>query len=330
MRISTTEMNIKDWISIDDNPVQRDTQIHAKKALKKHLKITAVSHRTVAGAIDATGKQWKLDGHTRSYLWETGELKPDFDTVYVTWFHVQNVDQVIKLYREFDNVNAVETSRESMTGIYKYFDIPNTGLAARINAATALQQIYSGSGTESRNGNSFSSKIRERIYEDGRPFVEPFVEEFKIMASLRRPTQSRFNSGNAAALILTLAADRANNYKTALNFWEQYVNDEGFMYKGKLNGVAMLSRVMNITTSKGLSKLRQTSLGMSLACYERYVAEEMTSKRPRAKDPMRYIAEELPLISDKICELRNELMPHKTVDPFMKLGALLEEAQYDY
>ena len=113
MKITRIVMDVDDFIKIQDNPIQRDTVRHAKKASKFHLKKYHDSHRVVAiGRLIGSKIQWKVDGHTRAYLWamigEDGLTAPK--TVFVDVYHVKDEKEVVELYRCFDNRNAVETN----------------------------------------------------------------------------------------------------------------------------------------------------------------------------------------------------------------------------
>lgn len=123
MKIKTIEMDTDKFIKIQANPIQRDTRVHAKTASKKHLAVDAVTHCKVsiakAGAI-----QWKLDGHTRAYLWKEGELKaPSLLSVDV--YDVKDKAEAIALYRHFDNKNATESNQDQITGALRYMGITN-------------------------------------------------------------------------------------------------------------------------------------------------------------------------------------------------------------
>lgn len=109
-----TDMKTDQFIQIQDNPRQRDTEKHAKSAIKKHLKEPSPSHLRVAIATNDR-EHWKLDGHTRAYLWETGKLeKPEY--VKVDIYYVRNRQEAEDLYNCFDNRDAVETTADLIHG----------------------------------------------------------------------------------------------------------------------------------------------------------------------------------------------------------------------
>jgi len=124
VKITRIEMEVDEFIKIQDNPIQRDTVTHAKKAIKNHLNKYHDSHIVVAiGRMVGRKTQWKIDGHTRAYLWlkvGTGSLKAP-KTVLVDVYHVKDEQEVIEVYRCFDNKNAVESNADQITGALNYF-----------------------------------------------------------------------------------------------------------------------------------------------------------------------------------------------------------------
>lgn len=66
------KMLVEDWIAVDANPIQRDTERHAAKA--KHLRVFHPTHSVVSAAELPSGKLIKLDGHTRALMWRRKEI----------------------------------------------------------------------------------------------------------------------------------------------------------------------------------------------------------------------------------------------------------------
>ena len=69
----------EEWFTVPDCPIQRDTKRHADKASKSHLKQQSSAQWIVHMATLPDGRCFKVDGHTRSLLWEEGRLPvPEF------------------------------------------------------------------------------------------------------------------------------------------------------------------------------------------------------------------------------------------------------------
>ncbi len=114
---------LEEWIVIDDCPVQRDTEGRAKRA--EHLFLLNPRHLEVAVAVmRRTGKQYKLDGHTRAYVWlntltgdgsgPTSDKVPE--VVYVTYYEVEDMRSLKNLFDTYDQVKAVKHSSDIIFG----------------------------------------------------------------------------------------------------------------------------------------------------------------------------------------------------------------------
>jgi len=123
MKITKTEMATTKFMKIRDNPIQRDTELHAKKAKKRHLKTYHERHRVVAIA-KLGGDTYLLDGHTRIFLWKSGDLKMP-ETVIVDVYKVDSMKEMLKLYECFDNSFAAETKAEQIIGAINYLGFKN-------------------------------------------------------------------------------------------------------------------------------------------------------------------------------------------------------------
>lgn len=109
------KMSIEKWIDIPDNPSQRDTEKHAMRARKAHLKQLSATHDKVAAATIDGVIVCKIDGHTRSFLWERSMLdRPHGNSVYVDLYEVKDLSEASDIYRQFDSPNAVETTTDKM------------------------------------------------------------------------------------------------------------------------------------------------------------------------------------------------------------------------
>jgi len=113
----TVQMPLGTWFAILDNPRQRDTEEHARKAAREHLRAPNPTHRSVSAACLPSGKMVKLDGHTRTFLWASGKLEAPADgTVTVTVYPVHDMEEVKDLFDTFDNRLAVMTTQDRLAG----------------------------------------------------------------------------------------------------------------------------------------------------------------------------------------------------------------------
>ena len=208
MAILTQEiMSIDQWINVMDCPIQRDTELHAKKARNNHLKNSSAVHSRVSAARTASGQVYKLDGHTRAFLWNDGSLARPGSVVNVDMYQVKTTKDVEDLYKQFDTPTAAEGAADRIFGAFRLhgFD-PKSHLFKKGSLSTAVA-ICSGKRSGSFN-----------VYVD----IEQFIPSLRIIdKSMFNHTV--FTSAILAAMILTV-------YKygeQAMPFWERYFNGDG-------------------------------------------------------------------------------------------------------
>jgi hypothetical protein len=153
-------MSVAKFISISDNPRQRDTERHAKKAVK-WLSKPAETHEVVSIAQLADGRQFKLDGHTRAHLWSNGKI-PAPDKVKAVQFDCKSIQEVMELYTHFDNAKAVETATDKVAGACREHRMElKSGLLSRHDFAQALRCVDRGKLTEYELVGKFKKEIEE-------------------------------------------------------------------------------------------------------------------------------------------------------------------------
>lgn len=178
MKVSV--MPVDEFIAIEDNPQQRDTELHAAKAQASHLAKADVSHREVAAAELPDGKLIKLDGHTRCFLWASGDLKKP-DALLLKIFPVENMDEAIKLYEAYDSNMAVKTSADSVQSAYNLagLTLKSTLLRSGTGVEKPLRFLH---GMLSGNVTPTPPKTASR-YE----IVNTFTTELSLLDGLNMP-----------------------------------------------------------------------------------------------------------------------------------------------
>lgn len=225
--IKTIKMDVDKFIKIAGNPQQRNTEYHAKSASQQHLKKYHESHTKVAIAI--CGKiQWKLDGHTRSYLWDLGLLKAPKD-VFVDIWEVKNKDEATKLYETYDNKFAVESVADKVSGALRLMGINNAnksfcrnaGIPAAVNIINKAIKKFNPNKTVSENLTAHKKEIKRLI--EMQWHVPP-------APSMGRPGTP---SCVIAAFIITY-----NLYgEGCVGFWDGYYSGKGKeMFKSRRDG----------------------------------------------------------------------------------------------
>lgn len=213
MKIKTIEMSPDDFIKIPSNPIQRDTKLHADKAVKFHLACKAVTHAKVSIAV-CKKRKWKLDGHTRALLWKNGQLKCPY-ILSVDVYYVSNKEEAIELYRHFDNARAAESTADKVSGAFRFMSIANYNKfavrsAGLINAIQAINQAY---------------KIYEP-YSDVLALMLPWKKEIKIFVNQHWTSNSSHGKpGVPSAITLAFLVTVRMYGAESLGFWDSYYND---------------------------------------------------------------------------------------------------------
>ena len=252
IKLTQTTMTVSEWDEVEDNPIQRNTELHANKARNKHLKTASPTHARVSAAQLPNGDVYKLDGHTRSYLWAEGSLEaPEY--LLVDMYMVDNMAEVEELYQQFDNSAAAENSIDKLHGAYRLNNFkPKSSLVCYGGVVSALTTLVS------------PGQNRMNLYQE----IHPWIEHLKMIDD-EHFSQSRFVSGIFAACLLTV---RIYGH-SALTFWQAYNNDEGQKNGRSRDGVQALSEMVAqrraSRTLAGWGNM-QDVCAKAISCFENY------------------------------------------------------------
>lgn len=219
-------MSVSEWSRVPDNPVQRDTEFHAKRA--KHLHQPSPMHRFVTMAELPDGSRFKVDGHTRSYLWDRNEIaRPQ--TVLVDIIDCPDIETVELLYEHFDNQGAAETAAEQLSGAVRREGLEfQSAMMRRYRFGSGLKRAY-----------LLSHPVRPNTSWRELPFtfdaVSAFADELIWLDSLS-PLPTWFPRGIITAFLITMR--RAG--EDGIAFWRAYAGDQGEKSKGRMDAVQAL------------------------------------------------------------------------------------------
>lgn len=245
------QMTPAQWADVQDNPIQRDTAKHAKKALRGHLRTASETHDLVAAALLPDGTMVKLDGHTRCLLWSDGRLDAPA-TVHVAVHSVQSMAGAIKLYKEYDNPGATENAGDRLSGAYRLHQItPKSGLLTQGGITSAMTIIAPG----------------KTVY----AMVSEWKSELELLDELDT-THNAMPSTLICAALLTLRRHGA----AALDFWRLYAAGGGTRIDGKSCGVDELTRIVaDLRARKQLASGgpsgRQAQAGRAISCCDAWL-----------------------------------------------------------
>ena len=242
------------FIAIDDNPVQRDTETRAKAANigKGHLRHSHPAHTMVSMALmvdketdtmnfkrqqvrdlvlSPLSKTMKLDGHTRSHLWATGNLeKPPF--VKVAVYFVDDIQQAKDFYRVYDSGKAVETGGDKVFSALRdaFGRKPVNKLWKRRGVKVALEVAF--------NGNKSMSDDQLFAFHKTDTHACHALKQIDEHKGLNL---SAMKAPMMAAMFLSVLRDGPS----ALEFWDKYSNDGGYQMGGKMCPVKMASSFLD-------------------------------------------------------------------------------------
>lgn len=223
--VGQVTMSLDEWAAIEPNPRQRDTALHARKA--KHLRDYDPLHRYVTMATLPDGRKLKIDGHTRSHVWQTG-MAPGPDSVTVSVYQCEDRVAAEQLYSKFDSTEAVETGADKIAGAARRCGLTfNTGFLKAGRYGTAVKRLY-----------AYTTKTWGQPWQS-HDFVYAAVEFYRgelLMLDSVNPTPGIFPSGIVMASLATLK----RRGKQALPFWQAYAAEQGVKTGPRMDGVQAL------------------------------------------------------------------------------------------
>lgn len=238
MAVKMIQMSVENFISLPDNPRQRDTVRHAKKAIKGHLRFPSETQSVVAIACINGMPVCKLDGHTRAYLWENGELEVVNQTLTVQAYEVNSMEEACELYTHFDSTAAVEGSVDKLSGACKQSGLTLTsGLLSDHAFNTALKVAHN-------LGASSSHATEYAIVQLWRPAIAE-VDSWGL-------PKTKFKGSGLVSLMLILAASPSVDASVAKEFFTKFNNGEGTKASGRKDGVQALEEHMMERRAKNL------------------------------------------------------------------------------
>lgn len=238
------EMSADEWAAVNDNPIQRNTEAHARRA--KHLLNPSPFHRFVDMAVLPDGRRFKIDGHTRSFLWQR-RLIPLPETVVVDCWNVPDVTTVELLYGHRDNPAAAETATEQLTGAIRLYGLEfQTSFLRAGQFGSGLKRAYFhvvGGGPSIQQWRELPLTFAA---------IEMFKQELLWLDNLN-PPQRRFPSGIITGFLVTMR--RAG--EAGIEFWELFAQDKGSKLDGRMDAVQALTEEM-LGQNPNKSHLKQT------------------------------------------------------------------------
>jgi hypothetical protein len=286
----TRKMLTQDWIKVQDNPIQRDTERHALKA--KHLRNPHPTHSVVHAAQLPNDKLVKLDGHTRALLWKRKEIAVPLQVTVVT-YPVKDMAEAEQLYQDFDSKDALETTRDKVSGAYNKHDFnPQSPLLQYGTVVQGLRialGVLLGGSVKTAAASGGGAKTTPRQREVSGATVYQMVNEFSAELHMLDGfglRQGQITSGIIAAFIIS-----ARKYgHEVTTFWTGVFGNAGTKRGGEMDGIEAVSQLIAINKGRGFNKMKTADIAArALMGLEKWRKGEMLGRMPSPMDTTGYL-----------------------------------------
>lgn len=288
--VHTKKMFPKDWIAVRANPIQRDTERHAAKA--KHLKTFHPTHAVVHAAELPNGKLVKLDGHTRALLWQRKEVEAPVQ-LNVVVYPVKDMAEAEQLYQDFDSKDALETTRDKVSGAYNKHDFePQSGLLQNGNIVSALrmaQGVLLGGSVKTSMATGGAQRS-PRQSEVGKASIYAMINEWSY--ELHTLDGFGLRQGQITAGIIGAFLVSARKYGHDVNrFWTGVFANKGNKIGSEMDGIEAVAQMIAVSKGRGtFSKMKTAdTAARALMAVEKWRKDEMLGRMPSPMDTTGYL-----------------------------------------
>lgn len=240
-RIRTEEMTVAWFHRLPDHPRQRDTVRHARKAVKHHLAKRFITQEEVS-VVRVKGGPWqKLDGHSRDFLWHTGQLEPPYK-LFVTRYECDTQEESNQLYLAHNNRHAAENPSDLAFGRLRELGMVEISKALSYQAANTSRILF-----QFQSGlSSWPDDLHIEAMDLWRPQFEAFNE------GLKNKTRFKYHSAFTVAEFIT---HRKYGAEESDLFWDKFHRKDGVYLDRQYDSVHALWYVYNKKKHGGISRV---------------------------------------------------------------------------
>lgn len=229
--MAVISMSVTDWISVPDNPRQRNTEKRAKIARVRHLSKYQKPHRVVFAAVKDGAILCKLDGHTRALLWESGILEtPPDGRVEVVVFEVSGLQEAKELYDMCDSQSVSKKPSDNIFGACRELGFRLDSYLLRGCAFATQLKIAS-------SGKKFSGDVYK--------LVKDWKKELIAL------DQMAFTSKHTILISVMLTAIRHDGADVCGEFFNKLEGNEGVKSASGYDGIELLARTLDVRRAEG-------------------------------------------------------------------------------
>ena len=283
-RSETITMSFADWDQIPSNPRQRNEEVRIAHGRADHLLHPNQKHREVAMALLPDGREYKVDGHTRSALWRDGRMRPP-SLLLVDVYECHDEQAAMDLYDMFDSSGATELGTDRVTGAFREAGInPSSPMLTEGGISTAMRELYEFVNQVGVTRNTKNAVINRA--------VKMFADEIMLLDKIK-PTRDAFPYGIVMGALLTFA----KHGDKALRFWELYAADAGNKSDNTVDAVEALVQRRKENRGKGNSALGRLLMNYAVKAYEHHAKGKTFSSKHLI----------VAMHKDKICKYADEV-----------------------
>jgi hypothetical protein len=261
------KMTFSEWAALPDHGKQRPVELHAPKAIRRMLNKPSAEQIRVDAAYDEAGVLHKVNGHTRTYVWQKGLLpKPPYLLVDV--YRCETAGDFDDFYHHFDNSDAAESATDRLSGALNQIGIDSTFLRNHggYTAITLLQRGMS------------SAKDPNGIYSD----VNEWATEIRTFLDRVAPSSRRWKAGVITGYLLALrkAMNDPDALDRVLMFGVLFDKDRGTKFNGIKDAVQTLAEWVDQSNGFNGHQFLVDSAGMTLRCIDNYMKRKNMTRTP--------------------------------------------------
>jgi hypothetical protein len=251
-------MSVSDWVAVPDNPRQRNTEKRAKVARRKHLASYQKPHKVVFAACKDGAVICKIDGHTRAYLWQIGDLQtPPDGKVEVVLFEVSGLEEAKEIYDMIDGQPVVKKPSDNIFGACRERGFRLDSYLLRGCAFATQLKIAT-------SGKKFSGDIYQ--------MVSDWENELIALDEMA------FTSRNTILISVMLVAIRCDGAEKCKEFFKKLESNEGIKSSKGYDGIELLSRILEVRRAEGRTAGYENLIqicGQAWSAYEMWKSGKM-------------------------------------------------------
>lgn len=265
-RTYSKDFTIDQWLQCHDNPRQRNTELRAGRAKKKHLCNWKSVHNSIAIS-KLNGEYYLNDSHTRRYLYEEGHFDGCEMPTHLQAFVIEcdTIEEVVENYKCYDAKQAVEKASDEYYSQMK--ELGYVFKSKRFEEPTSLGAIQ--------------TVCCDGTIQNTEEWMTAWFEELKILDGYMLPKGNTSVGTTVTAGLFAACVMLINQNYDVKDFILDIRNDMGQKKGSKRCGVDwfikfILNPEENTSGYNGYKNVAKTAI----ACFHLYLNDKMSARMP--------------------------------------------------